>query len=339
MKLKREYTIALTIIAGIILLVFGVNYLKGLDLLQKRNLYHVVYNDISGVTGASPLFYKGLKVGQVVRTELLPDGSGRIAVTFQVNEDRLRIPKDSRIQLYSADLFTRAAQLITGKSDVLALEGDTLIGDTQLSLTESVGQQIDPLKHKAEAMIASVDSLLSSLQKVLNTESIGDINASFSSIRHTLSTLDRTMLRVDELVETESQGLHSTLQNVHRLTETLARNSARLDNIFANLDTASSSLAAADLEKVVRDLASTSEQLNEVLTKINTGEGTLGALVNNDSLYNNLNAATAQLDLLLEDLRMNPNRYLSVFGKKDKLPKLSKADIERIQQVINEQAE
>ena len=229
--------------------------------------------------------------------------------------------------------------MITGKSDVLALEGDTLIGDTQLSLTESVGQQIDPLKHKAEAMIASVDSLLSSLQKVLNTESIGDINASFSSIRHTLSTLDRTMLRVDELVETESQGLHSTLQNVHRLTETLARNSARLDNIFANLDTASSSLAAADLEKVVRDLASTSEQLNEVLTKINTGEGTLGALVNNDSLYNNLNAATAQLDLLLEDLRMNPNRYLSVFGKKDKLPKLSKADIERIQQVINEQAE
>ena len=98
-------------------------------------------------------------------------------------------------------------------------------------------------------------------------------------------------------------------------------------------------MAAADLEQVVQDLANTTKQLNEVLTKINTGEGTLGALVNNDSLYDNLNAATTQLDLLLEDLRMNPNRYLSVFGKKDKLPKLSKADIERIQQVINEQAE
>ena len=106
MKIKREYTIAAVVLGGIALLVFGVNYLKGLDLFQKRNIYYAVYNDVSGITGSSPLFYHGYKVGQVVGTQLMSDGSGRIAVAFQVDADDLKLPRDSRLEIYSADLFT-----------------------------------------------------------------------------------------------------------------------------------------------------------------------------------------------------------------------------------------
>ena len=329
-KLKREYTIALTIMAGVLLLVFGINYLKGLDLLQKRNIYHAVYNDISGVSSSTPLFFRGLKVGQVVHTELMPDGSGRIALSVQVDEDRLRIPRDSRIRIYSADIFTRAVSLELGASTELAGQGDTLLGNAELSLTESVNEQIDPLKRKAEGMLANIDSVLTSLQKILNAEARGDIDASFSSIRQTLETLERTAARVDAVVAAESEALKSTIENVNAVSGALARNGDRMDRIFANLDTATTALAGGRLDSLIADLGSTSRQLNAMLIAMNQGKGTMGKLMKDDSLYNNLNAASAELELLLEDLRMNPNRYFSVFGKKDKLPKLSKADIERI---------
>lgn len=138
MKIKREYSIAGMMLGGIALLVFGINYLKGLDLFQKRTLYHAVYRDVSGITPSTPLFFHGYKVGQVVRTRLLQDGTGRIAVTFQLDADELKLPKDTRLQIYSADLFTRAVQVVLGDSSVLAERGDTLVGDAQLSLTESV---------------------------------------------------------------------------------------------------------------------------------------------------------------------------------------------------------
>ncbi|MFN3876637.1 MAG: MlaD family protein, partial [Flavobacteriales bacterium] len=145
MKFKREHSIAAVAIAGILLLIFGLNYLTGIDLLTRRNVYHAVYPDISGVTSASPVFLNGLKVGQVVGTGLMPDGSGRVAVSFQINERSLKLPKDTKVQIYSADLFTRALQILVGKGEVAAEPGDTLIGDAELSLTDAVGQQIDPL--------------------------------------------------------------------------------------------------------------------------------------------------------------------------------------------------
>ncbi|MBK9289967.1 MAG: MCE family protein [Flavobacteriales bacterium] len=179
-KIKREYTIALMMIGALVLLYYGINYLKGLNVLQGRNVFYAKYNDVSGITGSSPLFFHGFKVGQVVGTQLMPDGSGRIAVAFQVDADDLKLPRDSRLEIYSADLFTRAAQIVLGDSSVMAQRGDTLLGDAQLSLTETVNQQIDPLKRKAEAMIASVDSVLTSVQGILNKDARGHLDGSFA---------------------------------------------------------------------------------------------------------------------------------------------------------------
>lgn len=336
MKIKREYSIAALVLGGVGLLIFGVNFLRGLDLFQKRNVYHAVYNNVAGITSASPVYYNGFKVGQVIKTTLLPDGSGHVAVSFQINEDNLAIPKDTKVQIYSADLFSRALQMQLG-SGPLAEAGDTLVGDVQLSLTDAVSAQIDPLKAKAEGMISKVDSVLNAFQMILNEKAVGDIDSSFTSIREVMESLSNTAQRLDKLVAVESVTLSTTLKNLEVVSGTLARNSDEMDHIFTNLDTLSAELARGRLRKILDEMAQASTELKKVATNISNGEGTMGKLMKDDSLYTNLNSASAELDLLLEDLRMNPNRYFSVFGKKDRLPKLSDADIERIGKVLDEE--
>ncbi len=337
MKIKREYVIAILVLGSIGLLIFGVNFLKGLDLFEKRNVYHVVYDDVTGITESSPVYYNGFKVGQVIHTRFLPS-SGYIAVSFQLNEDRLRLPKDSRVEIFSVDLFTRALQLMKGDSSVFVTPGDTLIGDAQLSLTDAVGEQIDPLKRKAEGMLASVDSVLTSLQKILNDSARGDIDASFASIRSTLETFNHTARQIDDLLVQESATIKDAIENMGRIAKTMADQNDRIVRIFSNMDTVSASLANGDLDRMLAEMSATSTKLRKVMDGLEAGEGTLGNLLKNDTLYANLESATRELDLLLEDMRLNPKRYVhvSVFGKKDKMPKLSDSDIDRLKRSLED---
>lgn len=334
---RREYSIALLVLAGAVLLVFGVNYLKGLDLLQKRNVYHVVYGNVAGIGESTPVFYNGYKVGQVVRTSFLP-GSGRIAVSFQLSEQELKLPADSRVEIYSADLFTRALQLLPGVSNTMATPGDTLMGSAQLSITDAVGEQIDPLKRKAEGMLASVDSVLTALQLILNDSARRDIDASFSSIRSTLETFNQSAQRIDAMIAAERETIHNTLGHIEAITANFRAYNDEIGRIVANLDSISSTLAHGGLDQVMADLTSASGQLKTLMDRMERGEGTLGALLHNDTLYQNLQSASRELDLLMEDLRLNPNRYvhLSLFGRKDRLPKLSDSDVDRIKRALQE---
>lgn len=339
MKFKREYSIALLVLAGAGLLIFGINFLKGLDIFQKRNVYHAVYNNVSGIAGASPVYFNGLKVGLVVSTGMMPDGSGRIVVDFQVNEDDLKLPRDSKVQIYSSDLFSRAIQVYLGSSNEMAQPGDTLIGDVELSFTDALGENIDPLKAKAEGVFASVDSVLISFQQILNPQTVGDIDSSFTNIRKALVSLSQAAEKIDRLVEAESASLSATMKNLEKVSGTLANNSDAMDHIFSNLDTLSAQLAHGKLRAVLDELAAAATDIHKITDDINNGQGSMGKLLKEDSLYNNLNSASSELDLLLEDLRINPNRYvhLSLFGKKDRLPKLSKSDIDRIGRSLEEQ--
>ena len=335
-KIKREYTIALMMIGALVLLYYGINYLKGLDVLQGRNVFYAKYGDVSGINDASPVLYHGMKVGQVIGTELIPGGNGLVAVAFQINDDRLKLTDSTRAEIYSSDLFTRAIQLVV-KPGPDASRGDTLLSGAQASLTESVSQQLDPIKKKAEGMLNNIDSVLTAVQILLNKKAIGDLDSSIVSLRRILENVDGTTRRLNALLDAESAAIHASLANLNTVTGTLARNSDELDRIFANVDSLAASLGDGRLEKMIANLTATSDQLKQAMAGINEGQGTLGKLVKDDSLYVNLNKATKDLDLLLEDLRVNPNRYLSIFGKKDRLPKLSNADIERIQQAYDKQ--
>ncbi len=335
-KIKREYTIALMMIGALVVLYYGINYLKGLDVLQGRNVYYARYADVSGINDASPVLYHGMKVGQVTGTELIPGGNGLVAVAFQINDDRLKITDSTMAEIYSSDLFTRAIQLVV-KPGPPAERGDTLQSGSQASLTESVNQQLDPIKRKAEGMLNHVDSVVTALQGILNKKAQADIDSSLSSLRGTMENLESATARLNALLDAESVAIKATLDNLRTVSGALASNSDELNRIFANLDSLTAAFGDGRMEKVMANLSATSDQLKQVMTKVNEGQGTLGKLVKDDSLYVNLNRASKDLDLLLEDLRVNPNRYLSIFGKKDKLPKLSEADIQRIQDAYEKQ--
>lgn len=334
--MKKEYSIAITVIVGVALLVFGYNYLKGRDLFQKENIYYGVFDNAGGVAAATPLMLNGYKVGQVLRGKLLFDGTNRVVMTFQINEDDLKIPKDSRIQIVS-DLLSTGTQLVLGTSAEMAVRGDTLQGVTSPSLTASLGAQIDPIKQKAEAMLGSVDSVVTAFQLILNPSTIANIDSSFVSIRETLHNLSGASKRLDALIAAESATLDITLKNLASVTGNLEQNNDELGRIFSNLDSLTSALADGRVDTVLQGISEAASSLKGVMNGIEQGQGTLGQLAKNDSLYNNLNSSMAELDLLLEDLRVNPNRYVSVFGKKDRLPKLSDADILRIQEAYEKQ--
>jgi len=319
------------VIAGIALLIFGLNYLKGKDLLKRGHIYYAVYPDISGINDATPVLFHGYKVGQVLGSEMLGDGTGRIALTLMIHAKQLKLTKDSKADLYSVDLFSRGVRITLG-SGAPAVSGDTLLGGAEMSLTESVGSQIDPLKRKVEALFASADSLLNSMQVILNPKARHDIDASFTNLRGTLENINSTTARLDALIAKESGHVSGILTNADKVGANLAASNQRITNILANMDSATAAFANGRLERMMADLEGTSKELKELMAGLKSGKGTLGKLMVDDSLYNNLNAATHQMDLLLEDVRLNPHRYLSIFGRKDKLPKLSRSDIERIRE-------
>lgn len=335
-KIKREYTIALMMIGALVLLYYGINYLKGLNVLQGRNVYYAKYADVSGINDASPVLYHGMKVGQVIGTELIPNGNGLVAVAFQINDDRLKVTDSTKAEIYSSDFFTRAIQLVV-KPGSAADPGDTLVSGTQASFTEGVNQQLDPIKKKAEGMLNHVDSVITAMQGIFNKKAQADIDSSLSSLRGTLENVEGTTSRLNALLDAESIAIKATLENLRTVSAALASNSDELTRIFANVDSLTAALGNGKVEAMISNLNTTSDQLKQSMIKLNEGQGTLGKLMKDDSLYTNLNNASRELDLLLEDLRANPNRYFSVFGKKDKLPKLSEADIERIQQSYQKQ--
>ncbi|MEO8734844.1 MAG: MlaD family protein, partial [Flavobacteriales bacterium] len=275
-KIKRQYSIALVVLGGIVLLVIGINYLKGIDLFKHHKTYYAVYADVAGIDNSTAVLYHGFKVGQVLGTELMADGSGRIAVTLEIDEPRLRVSKDSKAELFNADFFSRAVRIEMGTSSVEAQSGDTLSGGAELSLGESVTAQIDPLKRKAEGMLASVDSVLSSLQLILNKGARGDIDASFTNLRSTLENINSTTGRLDALIAKETTTVSSILGNVDKLSSNLAAHDEELDHIFTNLDSATAALANGRLERMMANLEATSTELKSTMDKINGGQGSLG---------------------------------------------------------------
>ncbi len=337
MKLKREHSIALMVLVGAGLLIFGINFLGGRDIFQKRHVFHAIYVHAQGMVESNSLQYNGTKIGQVVAVQLIQDGSGRVMISYQVDEKWLSIPKDSRVTL-GGDLFGKWAELSMGNSPLMAMAGDTLVGDAHLSLTESFSAAIDPLKQKAEGMLASVDSVLTSLQMILNDSARRDIDASFASIRATLESLNRSAVRIDGMIAEERATIQSVLNNIQQVTGNLVKYNESIAHILVNLDTITTTLADGELERMIGDLTASSAQLRTMMDRMERGEGSLGQLMKNDTLYQNLESASHELDLLLEDLRLNPNRYvsLSLFGRKDRLPQLSKSDIDRIKRSMEQ---
>lgn len=251
-------------------------------------------------------------MGQVGKVYFNPDLSGDIMVQM-VFTDKFPFPKNSTARIFSEDLMgSKAIEILMGPGPQIAFSGDTLATDVESSLKDAVNQQILPLKLKAEDLLSSLDTIVVAIQGVFNKDIREDLTASIKSIRHTFSNLESTTQSLDTLMATESNRLSSIIYNIDMITRNLSNNSEEINRILDNLATVSDTLAGADIAGIINNINHTLNNIAQVMDKVDKGEGTLGLLVNDDKLYKDLEKSALELNRLIEDIRLNPKRYVRV---------------------------
>jgi phospholipid/cholesterol/gamma-HCH transport system substrate-binding protein len=320
-KISKEFKIGLVVTASIGLFIWGFNFLKGSNLFSHKYVLYAVYPKIDGLIEANPLLVNGYKIGQVSEISLTKvNGQYQVLVKFLLTEE-VQIPKHSVAKAVSSDLLgSKAVEILYSKETEFVQSGDTLYSDTEEGLKSAVSKQLAPLQVKAEGLLSSIDSVMTIVQFVLNNKTRDNLDKSFESIKKAIQSLEQTAYKLDDLMATEKVKISAILTKFNTLAGMLEKNTGRIDNIIGNFSNLSDSLSKSQLKSAILEADKTLAELNILVAQINAGQGTLGKLAKNDSLYNNLNKASDDLDKLMKDLRINPERYIhfSVFGKKDK---------------------
>ena len=312
MKFSKEFKIGFFFILAIAVLVWGFSFLKNKNILYKERVFIAVYKHVNGLNPSDPLYINGVKVGQVGKVFFDPSMNGDIIVQL-VFTDKFPVPANSTARIFSEDLMgSKAIEIILGSGPELAQDGDTLVSEVEASLKDAVNQQILPLKLKAEDLLSSIDTMVVAIQGIFNREAREDLIASIKSIRQTMANLESTTQNLDTLVNTQSNRLSSILYNIDMITRNLNNNSQEINRVLDNLASLSDTIARSNISGIIRNVDQTVADLSMVMSRIEKGEGTLGMLVNDDKLYRDLEKSAQELNLLLEDIRLNPKRYVRV---------------------------
>lgn len=240
---------------------------------------------------------------------------------FRVTNKTVKVTENTIARISSLDLF--GSKAITLQGEMMgdpAKTGDTLNSAIEGDLKAEVDKRLQPLEKKTNDLIGSIDSVVTIVQAILNEDARTNLTQSFESINRSFRTFETTLKRVDTLVISERQKFDTIVSNMNSIVSNIEGNNERIDTILRNFSSISDSLVKADIIGTVDKAGNAMESVASVMKKIDEGKGSAGLLVNNDTLYRNLESATLELDKLLEDMRVNPKRYVhfSVFGRKEK---------------------
>lgn len=309
LKIHRNTKIGIFIVISVVALVWGINYLKGINFFSSEQVFYARYEKIEGLDGSCPVELNGMEIGKVRKISLQQDYS--MVVEFRINED-VKIPKNSIAKIISKGIMgNMAIKIDITKESGYHSSGDTLFSAIEMSLTEQVSREVAPVKKKAEELLADIDTLIISIQTVLSKKTTQSLKKSIESIRTTISYLEGTAFSLDTLMRGQKSKISRTLSNIEAFSDNLRSNTGKFSNIINNLSNVSDTLAKARIAETMQKVEKALSQANEIFDRINRGEGTMGMLINNDSLYYNLEEASRNLDRLLDDIRINPKRYVS----------------------------
>ena len=305
MKLTDEVKTGILVIFGIGLFVFGFSYLKSNDIFVSDRAFYAVYSDVEGVVNGTPVTVNGLPVGSIQNISFY--NGNQLLVKFRVEND-IQFSVNSLAQIYETGLIGGKALAIIPANDKAAnaVSNDTLKSAIAPGLTDLVNKKITNLQVKIESMVMSADSVLFKINRVFDDSTRNNLRESVSKFNLTISDLKETSSLIKSIVQSNKNEVDLTITNFSKISEDLSNISSSLNN--GNLDT------------TIANFKNSSDDLSKILENMNSGNGTLSKLIKNESLFNNLNDASKSIDLLLEDIRLNPNRYIhfSVFGKKNK---------------------
>ena len=306
--MKREVKIGLFAVLTLLALYWGINFLKGRDLFNQNMTYYASYDQVNGVQGSSAVFIQGVKVGAVTDIIFDPTRSDKVILELNI-KSKYRIPDNSEALIFSDGVLGgKALEIRMGNSSTYLENGDTLHSAVDKGFLEVAGSEFEGMKQKATVLMNNINTTLESLNKVLADNS-ANINETVSNLAGISGVLEEVMLD-------GKKDLRGIIQNIHLLTATLEDNASKVDRIIANVEGFSDSLNRSNVPQLVNELTVTASELNAVIGKINSGEGSLGRLMQDDALYDSLVTASGNLARLLEDVKENPGRYIhiSVFG-------------------------
>jgi phospholipid/cholesterol/gamma-HCH transport system substrate-binding protein len=310
-KIPNEVKVGILITAALAALLWGLNYLKGKDVFTSRNKYYAVYSSVDGLVASNPVLMNGYRIGIVNDISFMPDNSGRLLVSLLVEKD-VFVSRNSVAKIYNSDLIgTKALRIDLGNNTDRLEDGDTLVAELEQGLADKVGKELGPLREKTEALVVSIDSMVTMLKTVFDPNTRNNLQSGIGHMNNTLASFD-------EMMNSDKGKLKIMIDNLASITTNLKENNAQITNILNNLSQVSDTLAGEHFANTIRKAEEVMEQTNEIMSKINSGEGSLGQLVNDKGLYNNLDSTATSLDALLKDMKDNPKRYVhfSVFGKK-----------------------
>ncbi|WP_029036062.1 MlaD family protein [Salinimicrobium xinjiangense] len=303
MKYTKEVKTALLAIVAILLFIFGYSFLKGKNWFDSSRTLYAVYDDVEGLSASSPVTINGFKVGNVTNIQFL-DNSGRLLVKFTVDNE-FPFSKESVAQIYGGGLIGGKSIAILPKYEQgnMAKSGDTLPSEIEEGLLEVVNTRLAPLQEKIERVIVSADSLVNSFNEVMNAETRNNLRNSIANLDAAVGSLRNSATSVEGIISDNTPKLNRTFSN--------------LDEMSTKFNNFSDTLSEFDLRKVTEDLENSVANFERVTEKLNSGEGTAAKLLNDPSVFNNLERATKQLDALIQDVKLNPKRYVhfSIFGK------------------------
>ncbi len=303
LKLSREIKTGLIVILGIVCVVFGYSFLKSSSYFSDELRLFAIYDDVGGLQVGTAVSINGKPVG-AVNSIKFKDKSGKLLVGFTVNRE-LSFSKKSTVELYDTGLIggkgLRVNPIFDGEP---VADNDFLETTTKASLTEVADRKISPILEKFESALSGADSVLFNVNEVLDEKAKKDLRRSIGDLSVLMSELKESSGSLNKLLKNNEQKLNTSLTNFEKLSANFAQLSESLNN--------------AGLGETLSQLNGTMANLNKMMSKIEQGNGTMGKLMKDEALYDNLSNASRQLDLLLQDFRLNPKRYVnvSVFGKK-----------------------
>jgi phospholipid/cholesterol/gamma-HCH transport system substrate-binding protein len=312
LKLSREIKSAVLVIASILLFIWGYSYLKGRDLFVNYKTLYVEYENVEGLTVSAPVTINGLVIGSVSKISI-DNNSTKIKVELQINSD-FPIKKSSVAEIYAPNpIGGKQIAVLPSNTGADAVDGDSLVSSSKLGLTDELAKQMVPLKDKITKLLDNANDMLENVNQVLDTKSKENLRKSLSDLSETIIQFKETSTGLNSIVAQNKSKINGTMTNLEKASDNFVK--------------VSDSLTKINISQTVKSLQKTLVNVDKLLGEMQAGKGTMGKLIKDDALYNNFNKTSKELELLLQDLRLNPTRYvnISLFGKKNK-PYVSPTD-------------
>lgn len=308
---KKKIRVALLCISAVLIFYIGANFLKGVSIFHKKAYYYCVMEDASGVQQNTPVYLAGYKIGQVQEVELLSANPPRICAKIMLSEP-INLPKDSQLKLKSSSILGgMQLDVVLGKATAYFQSNDTIKCFKEAGMLDG----IDGLKDKIGSVLASVDTIGLELKDLMHKDGGGE------SLRNTLANIEDATDNLNAILVDNKDEVGDLMASLKRFGTTLDNASPKLNAILEDFDNIADTVAKADIAGVITNVNRTIKEVETLVKKANNGDGTVGALLNDDGLVKKVDEAIKSLDTLLKDVKDNPRHYLAPLGEKKKKSK------------------